>query len=203
MLKKSLLDYSEIINISADTTSAGLLKEVAIHNYQPLLHKIHYLDTKFFDKLKWYATILLILSDDGRTTVYANDIRVFLKNEKNYNKMIYYLNNYTRVSNTKFNIHKTGAFSFNSTKDNNWKTLLDTFGSFELSLSFNFLSSSTVPTFSLSHMLLSLPNDYCLLRKNHSIFPTNIFFHISIQSKRFATKTYQTLYTLINYYLDN
>ncbi|CAO3647302.1 unnamed protein product [Cunninghamella blakesleeana] len=73
-----------------------------------------------------YTSSVMEISSQMKLVAYADDICVLLDSIYDLNRLKYHIDKYTKVSNTKFNTHKTEAFSLNEAKIEKWdKTLYD------------------------------------------------------------------------------
>ncbi|KAG1050143.1 hypothetical protein G6F43_007562 [Rhizopus delemar] len=59
-----------------------------------------------------------------KTFAYADDIWTIMSNHSDYDRLQYHMNQYSNVSNAKFNQEKTEAFSLSGTPHESWKYLL-------------------------------------------------------------------------------
>lgn len=55
---------------------------------------------------------------------YADDVCLLLRDQNDFSRAQHHMLQYTSVSNTKFNIDKTEAFSLNGNRDTSWNSLL-------------------------------------------------------------------------------
>jgi hypothetical protein len=60
-----------------------------------------------------------------KAIAYADDICTLLSTQEEYQVLKYHLNQYSLVSNAKFNQRKTEAFAINGQKDHQWQTILN------------------------------------------------------------------------------